>query len=245
MSTIQNAKVCSFPSNYMVPAYGSETQMTARSLTLIATLAGTYFSFKYLPPGLDKWAGGIILVTGAAIFIFGSLSKVLEFMGEFFRHMPPPKPESYPYPNWDRRTSPYYIPLPKTGGYRPPSYDFPRSYPPTNPYETPYKPPSNPHRVPVVMSDGKTATLSTSTYSSGPRPHRKSASEEKRPPSHLPTDVSKSCDLSRSWHFGGSSNPYGSGSSRSEIPVSLPDGSGGSLHVGSKSSGHRPAKKTK
>ncbi|WP_420420592.1 hypothetical protein [Simkania sp.] len=237
MSTIQNTKLLTLPTNYMMNAYGSESQMTTRSLTLLATLAGTYFSFKYLLPGIDKWAGGIILVTGAAIFIFGSLSKVFEFIGEFFRHMPPPRPESYPPPTWERRrTSPYYIPPPKTPTYYPPRSNPPRSF-----HDSPYVPPSRSHHhhVPVVTGDGKPATITTTTHTSGHRPYRKSASEERKH-HHLPTGGSKSCDLSRSWHFGGSSNPLGSGSTQREFPTPI---SGGSLHVGSRTGGTRPERK--
>lgn len=229
VNTIQNQKLFSLPSNYMMHAFGSESQMTKKTLTLVATLAAAYFSFQHLPPGVDMWVGGTVLVVGTALFIFGSLANVLEFVGGFFSRLPPPtSPSSYPPSRWTaHKTPPYHIPSPRL----PPHYPQP---PRTNPYDSPYVPPrtrKDPPRTVVHGNDGKTATLTPTFEHSGYRPRRKSIEEKKCRP-HPPSD------LSQSWHFGGSTSrtpTYGT-------PVHTKDGSA-ELHVGSRSNGRRPERK--
>lgn len=230
VNTIQNQKLLSFPSNYMMHAFGSESQMTKKTLTLVATIAGAYFSFQHLPPGVDMWVGGTVLVVGTALFIFGSLANVLEFVGGFFSRLPPPSsPSSYPPPRWSvHKTPPYHIPSPRL----PTHYPLP---PRRNPHDSPYVPPRTPRDPPrtvVYGKDGRTATLTPTFEHSGHRPHRKSAQGKKY---HPPRE-----DLSRSWHFGSSPSL----TPTNGTTVHTKDGPA-QLHVGSKSGGFRPERKKK
>ncbi|WP_420420593.1 hypothetical protein [Simkania sp.] len=76
-----------FPANYAMDAFGSkDLSNTQKGLTLALTITATYLSYTYLPPSMNKWVGGITVLTGGAFFLFGGLEKLLEYVSGLFNN---------------------------------------------------------------------------------------------------------------------------------------------------------------
>ncbi len=55
------------PISHFMGAFGSnDNQKVKQSLTLVGTILGTYLSFKYLPPTMNKWVGSTVLLSEAS-----------------------------------------------------------------------------------------------------------------------------------------------------------------------------------
>jgi len=117
------------PMSHFMGAFGSnDNQKTKQSLTLVGTILGTYLSFKYLPPTMNKWVGSTVLLSGVALLFFGSVGKVLELLVAIFT--PDPSglrfPSSYPRGGYSQ---PSYPTWGGAGGYRAPSGGYRRPDP--------------------------------------------------------------------------------------------------------------------
>jgi len=162
---------------------------------------------------MDKLAGGVILLAGTALLLFGSFSKVTVFTTGFFSRPPGPPPRQVPtYPS-SFSIPPVGLQNPASWGSHGPTYgsttfsDY-RSRP-FSPSPTPtYHPPSNfgSFSPTVRLSDGEYGSLHVGSFSSGQRAKRKGSHyrdtshlEHKSRPTHF---GSPPLDLTQSWDPG-------------------------------------------
>jgi len=79
----------SLPMSHLMGAFDLEKCVDKKYVIALGTIAGTYASFKYLPPTMNKWAGSIVMLLGTTLYTFGSLSKCLEYISNYFGKEPP------------------------------------------------------------------------------------------------------------------------------------------------------------
>lgn len=74
----------SLPMSCLMGAFDFEKCIDKKYVIALGTIAGTYASFNYLPPTMNKWAGSTVMLLGTALYTFGSLSKCLEYISNYF-----------------------------------------------------------------------------------------------------------------------------------------------------------------
>lgn len=158
-----------FPVNYAMDAFGSkDLSNTQKGLTLALTITATYLSYSYLPPSMNKWAGGITILTGTTFFLFGSFSKFLEYVSGLFNS--PSKSGSAKMWGGDDKPPPNQLHMgSKTSGARPVKKGSGHPQPQVG--STP--PSHSPSPGVTVTTDQGSATLHVGSKTSGERPKKK------------------------------------------------------------------------
>lgn len=158
-----------FPMNYAMDAFGSkDLSNSQKGLTLAFTTVAAYLSYSYLPPSMNKWAGGVTVLAGATYFLFGSFSKFLEYVSDLF-NSPSKSGTANMWNGEDDKPPPHALHMgSKSSGVRPVKKGSGHPQPTTHTTQ----PPTTTHGVTVVTEDGP-AQVHVGSKNSGERPTKK------------------------------------------------------------------------